>query len=638
MIMASNASGTRDWPRGLDGSQGPAIRQVGFQLPAYPVSYAGRRVQAAAHAGAPEKEPKRMITFHVRTDGSDAGDGTQENPFATIARAKQAVRKLVAAGLDDDVTVTLAPGRYELAEPLVFTAADSGSDDHAVTYAAEEGARAVISGGSVIGGWQEADSGRWRTVVGTVKAGEWYFRQLFVDGRRATRARTPNEDEYEHLLAAEFDDDYREHLLWVEPRLLAEWDNLDDVEAVMYSHWDVTRKRLRSVDTASGEIRTQGPHFQGIQRPVAGAPFYFENALEFLDAPGEWYLNRRTGELWYWPREGEDLAAAEVVAPRLATLVAIEGTAERPVRNLHFRGLSFEHAGWEMPPEGHRPIQAGFVFPASAADPGNQWNKGLWYDDFACVPVSAAICWQYAHDCSLAGCTVAHTGASGVHLRAGCCGNALDGNTLHDVGCNGIWIGEYWRHLYDHDRDADIRPEMVPTGNRVTSNTVHHCACELEDGVGIGYGFTHGTVIARNHLHHLPYTGISAGFIWTFKATCCRENRIERNHIHHVMLRMADGGGIYTLGYQPGAVIRRNLIHDVPRHDEAIGAPNNGIFMDEGSKGFLVEGNVIYQTAGRCVRHNENLPAWQTWKDNIFCEEGEPDAAAIAACEAGVEA
>jgi len=578
-----------------------------------------------------------MTEFFVSPEGNDRGRGTHDKPFATVARAQRAVRKLIAAGLREDVTVHIGGGRYELDRPLVFGSQDGGTAKRRVAYAGVKGEQAVLSGGSRITGWRKGKGGVWRATIADVKAGKWYFRQLFIDGCRAVRARMPNEGEYLHLIDADFDAEFTEHLLTFRPGVLKKWRNIEDVEAVMYSHWVVTRKRLTAVDTKHNVAHTQAPHFTGIQRPRPNAPTYLENALEFLDAPGEWYLDRKTGVLTYRPRQGEDMRTAEVVAPRLEQLLRIEGKAGKPVRNLHFRGLRFEHARWQMPPEGHRPIQAGFVFPATAAAPQNQWNKGLWYDDFACVPTPPAIEWAYAHGCSFAGGAVAHTGATGLHLREGCRRNTIEGNEIDDAGCNGIYIGEYWRNVYDHGRDRDIKATMVPTGNRVANNHVHHCAVQLEDGVGIGYSFAAGTEIVHNHLHDLPYTGVSAGFIWTSKPTCVRDNRIEQNHIHDVMLRMADGGAIYTLGYQPGSTMRHNLLHDIPRHPEAIGAPNNGIFMDEGSRGFRIEGNVIYHSAGTPVRHNENLRAWQAWKDNVFVESGEPEPAVLSKLSAGIE-
>ena len=148
------------------------------------------------------------------------------------------------------------------------------------------------------------------------------------------------------------------------------------------------------------------------------------------------------------------------------------------------------------------------------------------------------------------------------------------------------------------------------------------CGVEYYGAVGVWVGFARETVISHNLIHDLPYSGISVGWQWNPKLTPCRENVIERNHIHDVMKRLGDGGGIYTLGFQPGTVIRGNHIHDVRRSRFAQAAPNNGMFIDEGSKGFLFERNVIYNTAAGLVRFNQCKREWHTWRDNHF---GKPD-------------
>jgi hypothetical protein len=128
------------------------------------------------------------------------------------------------------------------------------------------------------------------------------------------------------------------------------------------------------------------------------------------------------------------------------------------------------------------------------------------------------------------------------------------------------------------------------------------------------------TVVAHNLVYDLPYTGISVGWQWNPQPTACKENLVEYNDVYDVMKRLCDGGCIYTLGFQPGTVIRGNHLHDVRRSQFAQGAPNNGMFIDEGSKGFLFEQNVIYNTSGELVRFNQCQQDWHTWRGNHFGE------------------
>ena len=140
--------------------------------------------------------------------------------------------------------------------------------------------------------------------------------------------------------------------------------------------------------------------------------------------------------------------------------------------------------------------------------------------------------------------------------------------------------------------------------NTICNCLIHDVCREYEGGVGVFAGYTEGTAIVHNEICRLPYSGVSVGWGWgeedagggsphyvqPFKydtPTPAGKNRIQENHIHHVMLRLSDGGGIYTLGNQPGTVIRGNHIHDNPN------APG-GIYLDEGSGFIEVTGNVAY--------------------------------------------
>ena len=156
----------------------------------------------------------------------------------------------------------------------------------------------------------------------------------------------------------------------------------------------------------------------------------------------------------------------------------------------------------------------------------------------------------------------------------------------------------------------------VPKGNRASKQS----HSRLRGGVlgpgqiGIWVGLPRGTIISHNLVHDLPYTGISVGWQWkTRSPRHVRRNRIEYNHIHDVMNRLCDGGCIYTLGFQPGTVIRGNHLHDVHRSPFARVAPNNGMFIDEGSKGFLWKRNAIFRTAAEAVRFNACDRDWHTW-------------------------
>lgn len=564
--------------------------------------------------------------FWVAPDGRDNNPGTRENPFATTARAVEAVRALVAATLEGDVRVIFRGGIYPLAAPLVFTPADSGSAQHSITYAAAAGENVVISGGRQISNLKPTKGPKWTAELPEVKAGRWFFRQLVVNDHRAVRARWPNEDGV--LRVATVGDGVKSFTF--DRALPDENFGGQDAELVVYENWSVSRALVKSSDakrlaTATavgwlghGDATTASP----------GKPAFIEHARAALDQPGEWFLDRATGTLTYLAAEGADPTRTVAIAPVLTQLVKIAGTKEQPIRNLRFQGLHFEHTDFSLPSFGYSEIQAAHFGP-NMKEPTH-------------VSPVAVEC-AFAENIRFERCRFAHLNNSAIGFGAGCRKNAVVGCVIEDIGGNGVVIG--WRGTgklqtgAEGTLDADwADPADAPSGNEVANCVIQRCGQDSRGAVGVFVAFSADTRVAHNVIHDLPYTGISIGYRWNTTPTSQVRCVAEYNDIHDVMKKLADGGGIYTLGFQPGTVLRGNLIHDVHRSAYAHGgAPNNGFFIDEGSKGFLFESNVVYETSGQSVRFNQNQREWHTWNGNAL--DGAATSAIIgaAAQRAGLE-
>lgn len=548
--------------------------------------------------------------IHVAPNGGDRNAGTLEAPFATLHRARDEVRHLAYKGLENDLTVLIHGGVYFLDAPLVFGAPDSGTEKYSITFAAYPGETVLVSGGRRITGWKQGDGGKWIATLPGVQSGDWYFRQLFADGQRLPRGRFPNGDGLLHV--TEVNEEVTRIVLDTDPGV----PNLagKDAELVVYQNWSITRARIASSDGAVVET-THPAGWIGHGAATAtspGKPCILENAPEFVDVPGEWYLDRKTGVLTYQAAEGEDPNTREFIAPRLEKLLIVRGTPETPVRNLRFSGLTFAHAEWPLPEFGYQGIQAGH-HGANMAEPAHVLPLAL---EFA-----------FAEDCRVERCRVAHTGACGIGFAAGCRDNVVERCTLEDIGGNGIMVG--WRGdelreraglAGDASLDADWRDaQSAPRNNAVAHCTLERCGAVNHGCVGIFDAFCDGTQIVNNRVSDMPYTGISIGFRWNETETSQRNCSVVSNDVFDVMKMLADGGAIYTLGYQPGTVLRGNLLHDVHRSTFAHGgAPNNGIFFDQGSKGYIVEGNVIYNTSGEPIRFNQTGPENLAIKENSF--------------------
>ncbi len=548
--------------------------------------------------------------LHVSPRGNDANSGELSAPFATIQRAQSEVRERIAAGLSENLAVYIHDGVYFLDAPLQFGPADSGIEEFSVTYAAAEGASPIISGGRVITGWVRGESNRWTTRVPQAASGNGHFRQLFVDGQRLPRGRFPNAPELLHVQSVS------EDVRTITVDRSIEFGDLADqnAELVMYQNWSISRVGIESTNGAT--IRVENPMGWIGHGPATtaspGKPAYIEHALAFVDQPGDWYLDYESGELRYQAAEGEDPNTREFIAPLLDQLVIVGGTAQSPVRNLHFRGLTFAYTHWERPAFGYLGIQAG--------------HHGTRTDEPTYV-LPSAIEFTYTRNSSLEHCTVTHTGACGVVFGAGCRDNRVDGCEFSDIGGNGIMVG--WRgkgEVTGRELGGDfhlsgdwLNPDDAPINNAITGNRVQQCGAINHGCVGIYDAFARNTRIAHNVVHDMPYTGISVGFRWNETETSQRGAIIEYNHVYDTMKMLADGGCLYTLGYQPGAIIRGNVFHEVHRSAFAHGgAPNNGIFFDEGTKGFHVVGNTIYDTSGDPIRFNQTSETNMIWENNRF--------------------
>lgn len=516
-------------------------------------------------------------------------------PGGEIAKARDAVRKLIADGLKADVTVLIKGGTYELPEPLVFGPEDSGTEQFSITYAAAPGERVILSGGRRITGWTKGEGELW-----TAKLPDTIprpIRNLWVNDRRAVRARFPNEDDNPsrvQLQDSALAKDLRTWTMKLAPGTVKDWQNPADIEITVDGDWEISRKRVASIDPATATLTLAPPHRQSIpwNQPRKGRWAYLEGSPSFLDRPGEWCYESAAGVLKYWPLPGEDMAKVEVFAPTLTQIVVVKGATEKPVRNLHFKGITFAHTHWQIPDVGYLGVQACHIV-------RGQGQPQVW-DRVPC-----ALRFDFAHGCSVRDGAIAHLGTGGIELVEGCRNCTIEGNHVHDISANGVMLG------------GPKDEAGVPKDCRVANNHVHAIGTEYHGAVAIWVGFAQRALIAHNEIHDTPYTGISLGWQWNPQPTPARENIIEWNHVYDVMKHLGDGGCIYTLGFQPGTQIRFNHLHDVRRSPFNQGAPNNGMFIDEGSKGFHFERNVIYRTAHQPVRFNQCAREWHTWKDNV---------------------
>jgi len=530
--------------------------------------------------GAAAAEPRG--DFFVSPDGRDGNPGTSARPFATIGRARDAVREKIAKGLTADVRVLIRGGTYRIAEPIVFGPTDSGTEEHFITYAAYPGQEVRISGGRVIDGWRADGDGSWRTTISEAKGGKWRFLDLYVGGDRRPRAAHPNGG---YARVAKVID--RRRSFQFAAGAVPALKDIKQAELLLLHDWSVSRNPIESIDAKTRTLKTAhtigGPmRFWNIDGFEKNPRFRVENAPELLDAPGEWYLDESAGTLTYRPTKGEKLGKVQFVAPVAKQLLAIRGDAakKRFVRNLRFVGLTFEHAAWR--PDGVRYAGGQACF---------HWAKPQ-IKGWGWQPATPAVSVEDAEDCRFEACTFTRLGGSGVWLGKGCRRGEIVGCVVSDVAGNGVMLGE-----------AKAATGRVSGKHTVANCIIERCGALYYGAVGVWVGLSPDNQIHHNEIRHHPYTGVSIGWMWNPTPTPARANRVEHNHIHHVMQILSDGGGIYSLGFQPGSVLSGNHIHDVPLN--AGRAESNGMFLDEGTTDIVIEGNLIYNIARSPLRFHK---------------------------------
>ncbi len=429
----------------------------------------------------------------------------------------------------------------------------------------------VVSGGRQITGWRDTTvNGKtaWVTNIPEVASGSWYFKQLFVNGKRAMRSRFPKTGTFritEILPTTTGVISNNTDRVKVRSKDFQNWKNLADVEMVHTHRWLDERMPVKSIDVANSIITLNyvTSHEMVGSHAIHGAglsAYFWDHVFETLSEPGEWYLDHPSGKLYYIPNPGESKENTEVIAPKLLNLFRIygSGSSNKFIWDVSFEKIGFMHT---------ESVIAAHIGTGN----NNTYGEGALSFEDARVPVVKA-------------CYFGHVGDVCIEFESGTMGGEISSNIFRDLGSGAT--GVYG----------------ITTATNYYKKTGYH---HLHDNDIMGYGrFYFGEVAMRhvNTVHMvIEHNYIREGF---FNAITCNanpstvysygyKNVIRQNKIHdlgHGVL--SDMGAIYTSGYQPYSFIENNLIYNIEGRDY------NGdvIYLDDNTAHFTIRNNILYNS------------------------------------------
>jgi hypothetical protein len=553
--------------------------------------------------------------IYVSPSGSNLNAGTKAKPLANIdAALRQAreLRRLNDPSVKGGIQIILRGDTYALYEPLFIRPEDSGTAESPTTIQAAKGEVPVLSGGINITGWKKAAavSGLPKAAQGNVWVADapvWQddlldFRQLWVNGQKAVRAKSVNGSKMDRILSW----NHKDQTCMI-PLPTKDFKHTPGLEMLIHQWWAIANLRVKAVEVKGDsakltfhqpESKVQSEHpwpAPWISKESGNSGFFLSNAISFLDEPGEWFLDKANRKIYYWPRSGESINKINVIAPAIETLVRIEGTIDHPVKYVNFDGLSFNYTTWMRPSQkGHVPLQAGmYLLDAYKLKiPGTPDKKGLENQGWIGRPASAVEASFTAYT-SFTNCHFEHLSSTGLDYKRGNYEDKITGNLFKDIGGTAIQVGVYSdeafeTHLPYHPQDL----REVSTKTQITNNLITNVTNEDWGCLGISAGFVKGINIANNEINEVSYTGIAVGWGWTKTLNVMSANRVHANKIHHYGKHMYDVAAVYTLSAQPGSSITENYIDSIYKAPYAH-IPDHWFYLytDEGTAYYTVKDN-----------------------------------------------
>jgi len=510
--------------------------------------------------------------------GADEGTGLKGAPYGDVLDAVEKAKELSLAGAEH-ITFNLRAGDYSLTETLALNGADFGNAS--LEFICEDDDMAVIGAWLPVTGFTETEVNgvkAWVADMPKLNGEPVYSYQFFSsDYERLERPRYPEEgylvnefaanENLDKLHCEEIEykegDAYDYAFYFYEGDIPENLTRIEDMQMCMFHYWNDERLNVKSIDYDNNLLSfSQRTLINFREWDGSGARYYLDNVFEYLNSPGEVYNDRATGKLYYIPEENENIDECKIYVSTIDTLLTIDGM-----------NGSVEKNSIEMK-------NIGFV--------GSDWKPMARWASQAASDLPAAVTMFNSSYMKFEECSFDHIGNYAIEIQTKVNNVTFDHCSVSDIGAGGFRI-----------TGANVVPvtEDVPHDIVITDCTVSEYGRVYRCAVGILLKYAYDCTISHNNIFDGYYTAISVGWSWGYADHATSGITVEKNHIYDIGQGiLTDLGGIYTLGIQPGTVIRGNLVHDISDYEGGYGG--FACYNDEGSTGIVVENNIGYNTTG----------------------------------------
>ena len=535
------------------------------------------------------------------------------SPHEALREARE-MRRLHKVGTSDTLYIHLAEGTYYLGETLFVRPEDSGTPSSPTVIIGAENGKSVLSGGVPLKmKGDDDDQPEYYYSYSLIRKNPIFVRQLWKGDEKVPHSSLVPLDSMINII--DFRKDERE--VWIplatfQPFLkgdvVAELRNL---EMILHQRWAMAILRVKdyaiegdivklSFEEPESRLEFEHPWPQPVVNEDRGdgvlrtSSFNLLGGLCFLK-PGTWFHDNGSGVLMYRPTEIEqNLSNSSFTAPVLQTLVEVSGSLERPVHDIIFRNVSFQHAAWNRPSfKGHVTLQGGmYLLDAYKLQiPGLPEKEYLENQAWIERP-EAAVTVRGGQRINFEGCEFTHLGATGLDYVWADSACVVKSCHFHDIGGTALALGAF------PDRGFETHVPFRPVNMRelcsdflIADNLIEDVTNEDWGCVGIGAGYVADCIIEHNIVRDVNYSGMCIGWGWTPLDSGMKNNHIRGNKVYRFAKMLYDAGGIYTLSYMPGSTIEDNIIDEIYPPKYATNLRGFYIYLDEATDGVTIRNN-----------------------------------------------